>query len=199
VPRPRTVPDDDVLAAAARAIARSGPAGVTLAEVGREAGLSAPTLVQRFGSRRGLLLAVAAHGAGAVEAAFAAARAAHPGDPLGALVAATTHAFAGAGRAEMANHIAFLALDVGDEDFRALAAAHAASTRAEIAALLQAAVGAGALDPAADRAAVARALQVAANGSVVLWAMAGDGPLEDAVRTDLAAVLAPHRLQEVRA
>ena len=58
-PRPRAASDADILDATARAMARLGPARLTLADVAREAGLSPATLVQRFGSKRGLLLAVA--------------------------------------------------------------------------------------------------------------------------------------------
>ncbi|MGH2614392.1 MAG: helix-turn-helix domain-containing protein, partial [Thermomicrobiales bacterium] len=63
VGRPRTVTDAEILAAAERAIARHGPARLTLAHVAAEVGLTPPTLLQRFGSKRGLLLAVAARGA----------------------------------------------------------------------------------------------------------------------------------------
>ena len=38
-------------------IAREGPVGLTLGAIGAMAGLSAPALAQRFGSKRGLLLA----------------------------------------------------------------------------------------------------------------------------------------------
>ena len=60
--RPRTIPDADVLAAAARVVGALGPARLTLAAVGDECGLSPATILQRFGSKRALLLALAAHG-----------------------------------------------------------------------------------------------------------------------------------------
>src|SRR5215831_8245675 len=56
-PRPRTVSDDQIFAATARAVTRLGPTRLTLADVADEVGLSAAALVQRFGSKRGLLLA----------------------------------------------------------------------------------------------------------------------------------------------
>ena len=67
-PRPRQASDEDILKAAFRAIARLGPAKLTLADVAAEAGVSAAALVQRFGSKRALLLAAAkdAGGGGAV-------------------------------------------------------------------------------------------------------------------------------------
>ena len=51
---PRTVDDATIPRATAEVIGRAGLAGLTLAAVAREAGLSAATLVQRFGSKRGL-------------------------------------------------------------------------------------------------------------------------------------------------
>ncbi|MCA1563440.1 MAG: TetR/AcrR family transcriptional regulator, partial [Acidobacteria bacterium] len=42
--------------AAIQVMARLGPVRLTLADVAREIGLSPATLVQRFGSKRGLLL-----------------------------------------------------------------------------------------------------------------------------------------------
>jgi len=57
--RKKITPDGDVLAATLRVVARVGPGRLTLAAVAKEAGLAPATLLQRFGSKRGLLLAVA--------------------------------------------------------------------------------------------------------------------------------------------
>src|SRR5215212_6500552 len=57
-PRPRTVEDSTILEAAVTVLGRIGPERLTLADVGEEAGLSAATLVQRFGSKRDLMLSV---------------------------------------------------------------------------------------------------------------------------------------------
>src|SRR4051794_26739652 len=59
VGRPRGVENAAILRAAADVIGRVGPVGLTLAVVAREVGLVPGTLVQRFGSKRGLLLALA--------------------------------------------------------------------------------------------------------------------------------------------
>ena len=50
--------------AAFRAIARLGPARLTLADVATDVGVSPAAIVQRFGSKRALLLATAADAAG---------------------------------------------------------------------------------------------------------------------------------------
>jgi AcrR family transcriptional regulator len=57
MPRPRTVSDEAILDAVRDLAHRIGPARLTFAAVAAEVGLSAATLVQRFGSRRDLLLA----------------------------------------------------------------------------------------------------------------------------------------------
>jgi len=58
VARPRQHTDDELLHLVGESLARSGRAGWTLAEVGADAGVHAATLVKRFGSKRGLLLAL---------------------------------------------------------------------------------------------------------------------------------------------
>src|SRR5947209_3188918 len=63
-PRPRKESDEEVYAATMRAMSRLGPGALTLAEIGAEAGVTAGALVQRFGSRRALLLALSRHAAG---------------------------------------------------------------------------------------------------------------------------------------
>ena len=63
-PRPRQNTDLEILYAAFRAIARLGPSKLTLADVAREADVSPASLVQRFGSKRALLLAASSDAAG---------------------------------------------------------------------------------------------------------------------------------------
>jgi len=57
-PRPRKASDDEIFAASQRVMMRRGPRELTLAEIGKEAGVTAGALVQRFGSKRGLMLAI---------------------------------------------------------------------------------------------------------------------------------------------
>ena len=54
--RPKRISDEAVLEAAIRVMMRSGPADFTLAEAGREAGVSAATLLQRFGDKQTLIV-----------------------------------------------------------------------------------------------------------------------------------------------
>src|SRR5579864_2284295 len=84
--RKKTTSDAAVIEATMRVIQRMGPGRLTLAEVAAEAGLAPATLVQRFGSKRGLLLALAQTGANRADECFARARARHR-SPLKALLA----------------------------------------------------------------------------------------------------------------
>jgi AcrR family transcriptional regulator len=191
-PRPRTASDDEILAAAARAIGRVGPHRLTLADVAAECGLAPATLVQRFGSRRGLLLAVAGHDAGRVGDELAALAAAYP-SPLDAL-----HAYAGrmAGMAaspgELANHLAFLQLDLTDPDFHALALRHARAVREGVHRILDAAVEAGELAPC-DTGRLAGSVQAVLSGSLLTWAIFREGSAEGWVQDHLSALLDPLR------
>jgi AcrR family transcriptional regulator len=56
--RPRGIADEELLAAAEDLLYAVGPAGFTLEKVAARAGVSAATLIKRFGSKRQLLLAL---------------------------------------------------------------------------------------------------------------------------------------------
>ena len=71
-PRRRKAEDDEVFAALVRVMLRCGPAELTLAAIAAEAGVTASALVQRFGSKRALLLAHARHAAASGDIGFGA-------------------------------------------------------------------------------------------------------------------------------
>jgi AcrR family transcriptional regulator len=192
VPRTKTVDDDAVLDAAVRVIDRVGPAGLTLAAVAREVGLSASTVVQRFSSKRGLLLALARRAAsvGATSLQEAASRSR---SPLRALVDGLVRMSASVASPEvLANQLAFLQIDLGDPEFHALAAAHAVAVRSEIRALADAAVEAGELQPC-DTARLAQAIQTTYNGALITWGIHRRGRLDTWLRRELDTLLAPRR------
>jgi AcrR family transcriptional regulator len=191
-PRPRTISDEDVLAAAQRAISRIGPARLTLADVAREAGLHPATLVQRFGSKRGLLLALARQAAGSVDACFAAVRAAHA-SPLEALLAAATEMTRYTNTPdEMANHLAWLQIDLSDPDFYEPMLENSTRMLAGYQALVGDAVRAGEL-ARCDTQALARAIWALAGGSLITWAVYREGGAYTWVRRDLLTLLDPYR------
>lgn len=192
MPRVRTVSDEDILDAAERVVHRVGPIRVTLADIGAEAGLSPAALIQRFGTKRELLLAMVARGVGGVRARFEKAAVA-PGDRLDALVEAfVSGAAAIAGPEAYANALSFLHVDVTEPDFREhtrawFAAMHEGSRR-----VLEQAERAGEIKRG-DLDAIARALVVAYNGALLLWAVEREGAPMDAVRLAVETVLEPHR------
>ena len=193
MPRPRTVDDEQILVAAARAVGDVGPARLTLADVGRRAGLSPATLLQRFGSKRGLLLALAASG---IETMPARIRAAADGDHVldslvGVLAEFTTTIEQ---PAQFANHLSFLLLDLSDPDFQALSRRHAQGVQAAITDVLQAAADRGELIDADDAQQLSRLVHAVYNGALLGWGMSPDGRPADAVRSallDLLQLLAP--------
>ena len=71
-PRPRATHNHTIARMASEALIAGGPEAVTFAEVAQRCGLAPPTLVQRFGTRAGLLEATAAALAEHVTAAFTA-------------------------------------------------------------------------------------------------------------------------------
>jgi AcrR family transcriptional regulator len=190
MPRPRTIDDAVLLDAAGDLLARVGPANVTLARVGEEVGLSAATLVQRFGSKRGLLLAIANR---AVDwsPTFDEARERNP-SPLGALVDALCALTADVRTPEaMANSVAFLQLDLTDPEFGAITRAAMRELRALIHAQLDDAVAAGELAGGTDTERLAAALEVTYNGALITWAIHRTGPVEAAMRSALEYALRP--------
>jgi AcrR family transcriptional regulator len=185
--RPRTRTDDELLDAAFRAVGAVGPARLTLGDVAAEAGVAPATLVQRFGSKRALLVAAAARAAQRAQHALPPA-----GDaPLAALadglVALTEPVH---DPAAFANHLALLQLDLADAELRRLAVAHARGLRRAIRALLDAAVENGDLE-ACDTKALADTVHATFHGAQLDWAVDRRGSLAARVRGALQVVLDP--------
>ena len=190
-PRPRTVPDEAILQATATIIGRLGPSRFTLADVGREVALSPATLVQRFGSKRGLMLALARSSAAFVDDCFAQIRAESPSPREALIVAATFMAGMVESPESLANHLAFLQIDLSDPEFHALALeGHLANLRG-YRALIEEAIEAGEL-AGCDAERLARTLSSISGGSLIAWAIERRGNVRDYVRADIAAVLEPY-------
>jgi AcrR family transcriptional regulator len=189
--RPRTVSDEELLEAVARAVSRVGPARLTLAHVAREAGVVPATLVQRFGTKRGMLLALARSGSASEGDQMSAIRAAHS-SPLGALYA-VAECWTGMAPTpeELANHLSFLVIDLTDPEFHHFALLHARSFHAEMKRLLDDAVTSGELS-VCDTDALARLVQETLQGALVAWAIYREGSAREWVRRDLEFLLAPY-------
>jgi AcrR family transcriptional regulator len=191
-PRPRETSDNAILEATYRAMSQHGPARLTLAHVAAEVGVAPATLMQRFGSKRGLLLALARQSAAATSQQYTAIRAAHP-SPLAALFAVAECMAGLAPTPEaLANNLAYLHIDLTDPDFHEIALEQARVARGEVRAILDAAVEAGELAPC-DTVRLGRLVQVLMGGGLLAWAIERDGTAADWLRDDLKALLDPYR------
>src|SRR5262245_45408456 len=190
-PRPRRVSDNDILVATLRAIDRVGPQKLTLADVAGEAGISAAALVQRFGSTRALLLAAADVSTGS-EFIFPGLRARHR-SPLQALIGmAECMTLWGASPEAVANHLAFLQLDLTDREFHRYARIASSGIRRGLEALVIDGIKAGELRRC-DAGRLASALQATLNGSLINWAVHREGDVVAWIRRDVETVLRPYR------
>ena len=141
-PRPLKVTDDDIFMATHRAMARLGPGELTLAAIASEAGVTAGLLVQRFGSKRDLLLTLSQKFSGGTSDMFAELRRGHR-SPLAALRAySDCMAQMASSPAAFARNFAYLQIDLTDPDFRKHMAKHAAATRVELTKLIKEAIDA---------------------------------------------------------
>jgi AcrR family transcriptional regulator len=192
-PRPRTVDDSTILEAAVTVLGRIGPDRMTLADVGEEAGLSAATLVQRFGSKRDLMLSVlkfSTDGFGErfdqainsddspLESIFAAAMARAPLTEPGAL----------------AHLLAFYLSDLGDPDFRALAIENSRKAIDGFKLMLDQAVAAGELNESyVDTTQLAETIYSLVMGTLLTWTVTGEGSYRTRIRNELDVLLRPFR------
>lgn len=191
-PRPRQTSDQAILAATARAMQRHSPSELTLAHVAKEAGVVPATLIQRFGTKRRLLLATCQNGAADVAAQFAAARAKFK-SPMKALVELYVQCSSFAATPEsVANGLAYLQNDFTDPDFHAVTLAQFKALRTETRKLLDEAVAARELAPC-NTAQLARLFQQVNGGSMLDWAVFRKGQLANWLRADLEALLKPYR------
>ena len=191
MPRPRTISDEAILDAVLALAHRVGPAHVTFAAAAVETGLSAATLVQRFGNKRELLLAADKRAVdlwvGALDRSTAAS-------PLTRVVEGLVLAVDRVATPEqMANSLAMLQLDLADRDFHAETLRGARAVRARISRDLSAALAAGELRSDTDVAPLATLVETTYHGAMIGWAIHRESTLADWMREQVETVLAPHR------
>lgn len=193
-PRPQKVTDDEVFMAAQRAMSRLGPGELTLAEIAKEAGVTAGLLVQRFGSKRDLLLALSERFSGGSAEMFAELRKGHR-SPLAVLRAySDCMAHLASSPAALARNFAYLQIDLTDPDFRKHLSAQARSTREELQRLIKESVQAGELAKTTNPKQLARTIEAVVAGSMMSWAYFQEGTAAKWMRHDLDAVLKPYLL-----
>jgi AcrR family transcriptional regulator len=191
-PRPRKVTNKQLFSAAQAVMSKVGPHELTLAAIAKEAGVTAAALVQRFGSKRALLLALfedAASRAGDMIAVLARQHS----SPLTALLA---YADCMAGMADspaaLARSLAYLEIDLTDAEFRRNLVKQARATRAGLERLVEAAVKLGEFARNVEPAQLTRTIEATLNGSMLTWAFYQEGSAAKWIRADLEAVLAPY-------
>lgn len=191
-PRPRKVSDEDVFNAAYQVMQRVGPRELTLADIADEAGVTAGALVQRFGSKRELLLKLSERYSSGTGEMFAALRQAHR-SPLATLRAyADCMAGMAATPAALLRNLSYLEIDLTDADFRKHLEKSARATREALQNLVRDAIAAKELVPTTNARQLARTIEAVIGGSMLSWAHYQEGTASKYVRDDLNAVLKPY-------
>jgi AcrR family transcriptional regulator len=193
MPRSKNLSDEAVLAGVLRLVQRIGPEGFTLAAAGAEVGLSASTLVQRFGSKRALLLAADRWG---VERWVGGMDETPSGGPaLDRLIAGLVHAVDSETTAEeMANSVSLLQIALADSEFHESTRDGAVRLRAKIVERLREATANEELRPGIDIDALAELVEITYHGAMISWAIHRDGPLVTSLRGRFAQLLQPYRV-----
>jgi AcrR family transcriptional regulator len=191
-PRRRKAEDADVFAALVRVMHRRGPADLTLREIAAEAGVTAGALVQRFGSKRAMLLAHARHAAATGDVGVAVPKPPTT-SPLDALRSVTAvHAqLASSPRAALRN-LAYLHNDLADPVLHRHLLRMSRAARAHYERLVVEAVTAGELRADTPVQALARSIEVTLGGSFLNWTLYREGSAADWLREDLETTLRPY-------
>lgn len=191
-PRPRKVSDDQVFEATQRAMSRLGPGELTLAEIAAEAGVTAGALVQRFGSKRDLMLAFSDRFSGGTKEMFAGIREGAR-SPLAALRAYADCISGLATSPEaLARNLSYLQIDLTDPDLRKHLVSQARASRLELQAIIKDAIAAGELARDVNPTRLARTVEAILGGSMMSWAYHEEGTATQWMREDLDAVLKPY-------
>ena len=186
-----------MFAALVRVMERVGPAELTLRAIAAEAGVTAGALVQRFGSKRALLLAHARYAADTGNVGVDVPDPDTFSSPLDALRAMTAvHAQLAASPRAAVRNLAYLQNDLADPALGRHLLKLARTTRARYEQLLAEAVAAG--DLVSDIPTLARMIEVTLGGSFLAWTLYRQGSAAEHLREDLDATLRPYLARRER-
>lgn len=189
--RRRKAEDADVFAALVRVMLRRGPAELTLREVAAEAGLSAGALVQRFGSKRAMLLAHARRAAATGDVGLAVPP--RSSSPLETLLSITAmYAQLAASPRAAVRNLAYLVNDLEDAALRRHLLRISRMGREWYEQLLTEAIAAGELRGTVDVRMLSRLIEATLRGSLLGWTLYREGAAADWLRADLTALLRPY-------
>jgi AcrR family transcriptional regulator len=192
MPRPKVISDEAILVEVLHLVQRIGPERFTLAAAGKQTGLSPSTLVQRFGSKRALLLAADRW---AVERWVAGMDAVpETRSALGRLVAGIMYTVDPRMTGEeMANSVSLLQIGLADSEFHASTKDGAVRLRAKILERLREAAANAELKPDVDLDGLAELIEITYHGAMIRWAIHRDGHLVHSVETAFTQLLRPYR------
>ena len=191
-PRRRKAEDAEVFAALVRVMHRRGPAELTLRAIAAEAGITAGALVQRFGSKRAMLLAHARHAAATGDTGVSLPQV-KTSSPLEQLRAVTTvYAELAASPRAAVRNLAYLLNDLGDPALRRHLLRMSRTARVWYEQLLTDAIAAGELRRVPDVQALGRLIEATLRGSFLGWALYREGTAADWLRADLDSMLRPY-------
>ncbi|WP_342241847.1 TetR/AcrR family transcriptional regulator [Inquilinus sp. OTU3971] len=179
MPRPRTIPDEALLDGALAVLRRAGPEGMTFAAVAAETGLSAATLVQRFGGKAALVQAALLRAWDLLDARTGAADAAAPPTPAGAVALLVALSGDYGAEDDYAEGLLVLREDLRDPVLRRRGTAWGR--------VLAAALGRRLADHAGPRPDLGRLMAAQWQGAVLWWGFERGRPLPEAVAAELEA------------
>lgn len=189
--RPFETADEVLLDAADQVLMTQGPDGFTLAKAARMAGVSAATLVKRFGSKEALFLRLSQRWADSLDAHLTASVAPHA-SPLARFRAVALHNYHDLDNPDTASkQLAALAVDLQDDGMRALLHTGWGHVRAHLARHATDATAGGELVGCPPPDQLARIVMGAMEGGCLAWSVHPDGSLITRLSDDLDAMLAP--------
>jgi AcrR family transcriptional regulator len=192
-PRPRKATDDEIFAAAYRAMQRLGPSELTLAAIAAEAGLTAGALVQRFGSKRQLQIALARGVADSADDMIRALRAKHDSALDTIMDYADCMAQMAATPEVLVRNLRYLTADIADPELRKPLIRQARATTDALRELLDEAVQRRELRRGIDTHSLARTLGTLIGGALFSWAVMREGTAAQYMREHVNDFLDPYR------
>jgi AcrR family transcriptional regulator len=189
VARPVETHDDTLLDAASRVLMTTGPAAFTLARVAEVAGVSAATLVKRFGSKQELLLRLSQRWVASLDQELEMA-AAKRRSPLARFRAVALHNYHELDHADTAAlQLAALAVDLQDDEMRELLHRGWGRVRSHLSIHAEQAIAEGDLVGSPPPRQLARIVVGAMEGGCLAWSVHPEGSLVRRLGADLDALL----------
>jgi AcrR family transcriptional regulator len=187
--RPIETADDELLDAADAVLMANGPAEFTLARAADAAGVSAATLVKRFGSKERLFLRLSQRWVASLDEQLR-ARAARYETPLARFEAVALHSYHDLDRPATAhNQIAVLAVDLQHDELRGGLHAGWQLVRRHLARHASDAISAGQLVGCPPPDQLARIVAGAMEGGAIAWSVHPERSLVQRLDDDLTALL----------